>query len=81
MGCPRILSKESGADSCVVDRDKLVIIVSLLGMLAVVHVAQVVLLALEEDYGETIQGKSTSDIVIEHSGTEIEPLVVLASLR
>ena len=49
-------------------------------MLSVVHVAQVVLLALEEDHSEAVQRQSAAYIIVEHPRTEIEPLVVLAGL-
>ena len=49
-------------------------------MLAMVHVTQVKLFALEEDDGEAVEGQSAADIVVEHAGAQVEPLVVLASL-
>ena len=45
-----------------------------------VHVTQVKLFALEEDDGEAVEGQSAADIVVEHAGAQVEPLVVLASL-
>ena len=49
-------------------------------MLSVIHIAQVVLLALEEDHSESVQGQSTSNVIVQHPGTQVESLVVLASL-
>ena len=46
-----------------------------------VHVAQVVLLSLKEDDSEPVQGQGATNIVVEHASTQIEPLVVLTSLR
>ena len=75
-----ILPKQSRADSRVVYSHKFVIIIGLLCVLAVIHVTQIVLFALKEDYGETVQGQGTSDIVVENSCAKVESLVVLTGL-
>lgn len=49
-------------------------------MFAMVHVTQVKLFAFEEDDGEAVEGQSAAYIVVEHSGAQVEPLVVLACL-
>ncbi len=49
-------------------------------MLTVIHVTQVVLLALEEDHSEAVQSKSASNVVVQYTCTQIEALVVLTGL-
>ena len=49
-------------------------------MLAVVHVTQVILLALEKDHCQSVQSQGTPDVVVQYSSTQVEPLVILASL-
>lgn len=45
-----------------------------------VHVTQVILLALEKDHCQAIQSQGTADIVVQNPSTQVEPLVILASL-
>ena len=49
-------------------------------MLPVVHVAKVILFALEKDYSEPVKRQSATYVVVEHPSAEIESLVVLAGL-
>ena len=51
-----VLSKQSRRDTSIIDGHELVIFLCLASMLAVIHVRQVVLLALEEHDGEAVQG-------------------------
>ena len=46
-----VFTQESRADTSVIDCNKFVVIICLLGMLAVVHVTQIELLAFEKDDG------------------------------
>ena len=64
-----VLAEKSRADPAVIDCHKLVVVVGLLGMLAVIHVTQIVLLPLEEDDGEAVEGESAPDVIIEDSST------------
>ena len=48
-GSPMVLAEKSRAYPTVIDCHKLVVVVGLLGMLAMIHVTQIVLLPLEED--------------------------------
>ena len=75
-----VLTQQPRADTRVVDCHELIVVVRLLCVLSVVHVAQVVLLALEEDHGEAVQRQSAAYIIVEHPRAEVEPLVVLAGL-
>ena len=75
-----VLAEKARAYPTVIDCNKLVVIVGLLGMLAMIHVTQIVLLPLEEDDGEAVEGESAPNVIIEYSSTQIEPLVVLAGL-
>ena len=50
-----ILSEEAGADASVVDGNESVVIVGLLCVFTMVHVTEIVLLALEEYDSESIQ--------------------------
>ena len=79
-GSPMVLAKKSRAYPAVVDCHKLVVVVGLLGMLTMIHVAQIVLFPLEEDNSEAVESECAPDVIIEHSSTQIEPLVVLAGL-
>ena len=49
-------------------------------MLPVVHVAEVVLFALEKDHCEAVQCQSAAYVIVEHPRAQVEPLVVLACL-
>ena len=53
---PVVLAQEARADACVVDSNKSVVLVGLLGMLSVVEIAQVELLTLEEDHCQSVKG-------------------------
>ena len=44
-----VLAEKSRADPTVIDCHKLVIVVSLLGMLSMIHITQIVLLTFKED--------------------------------
>ena len=75
-----VLTKKPGGNTRVVDSHKFVVVISHLSMLAMVHVTQIVLLALEEHYSQSIQSECTRNSVVEHSRAEIESLEVLAGL-
>ena len=75
-----VLAEKARADTCVIDGDKPVVLVGLLGVLAVVEVAEVELLTLEEDHCQSVKGQCTADIIVQHPCAQVEPLVVLASL-
>lgn len=64
-----ILAQEARADPCVVYSYKSVVLVGLLGMLAVVEIAQVELLTLEEDHCQSVKGQCTADIIIQYPCT------------
>lgn len=49
-------------------------------MFAMVHVTEVVLLAFEKDNSKPVKCQRAANIVVEHSSTKVEPLVVLTSL-
>ena len=76
-----ILTKQARADSCVVNGNEFVVFVGLLGVLAVVHVAKIVLFAFEEDHSQSVKGQSTPYVIIEHASAKIEPFIVLTCLR
>ena len=63
-GSPRVLAQQTRANTSVVDRDELIVLVSLLRMLTVVHVAQIELLPLEKHDCKTIERQCTSNIVV-----------------
>ena len=48
-GSPVVLAEKPRAYPTVIDCHELVVVVGLLGMLAMIHVTQIVLLPLEED--------------------------------
>ena len=75
-----VLTEEPRADTSVINGHEFVVLVSLTRVLAMVHVAQVVLFSLKEDYSEAVESESATYVIIEHSCTQVEPLVVLASL-
>lgn len=49
-------------------------------MLSVIHVAQIILLALKKDDSEAIERQSTAYLIVKDACAQIEPLVVLAGL-
>ena len=75
-----VLTEEPRADTSVINGHEFVVLVSLTRVLAMVHVAQVVLLSLKEYYSEAVESKGATYVIIEHSCTQIEPLVVLTCL-
>ena len=75
-----VLAKEARADACVVDGYKSVVLVGLLGMLAMVEVAQVELLTFEKDHCQSIKGQSAAYVIVQYSSAQVEPLVILAGL-
>ena len=59
-----ILTKKTRADTCVVDGYELIVFVSLLCMFAVVHVAKIILFALEKNHSQSVKGQSTPYVVV-----------------
>ena len=68
-GGPVVLAQKPRADPTVIDCHKLVVVVGLLGMLAMIHVTQIVLLPFEEDNSQAIESQSAPDVIIKHSST------------
>ena len=59
-----ILAEEARTYSSVVDGYKPVVIICLLSVLAMVHIAQIILLTLEKDYCKSVQCQGTSNVIV-----------------
>ena len=78
--CTVVLTQQSRADACVINGNEFIIVIGLLCMLAMVHVTQIKLFPLEKDDSKAIESQCTANIIVEHSGTQVEPFVILACL-
>jgi len=50
-------------------------------VLAVVKVAEIILLPLEEDDSQAIESERTTDLIVHDTGTQVESFVILTCCR
>ena len=59
-----VLTKQARTYSSVVNSNKSVVFIGLLSVLAVIHIAQIVLFSLKENDCQSVKSQSTSDVVV-----------------
>ncbi len=59
-----VLTEQARTYSSVVNSNKSVVFIGLLSVLAVIHIAQIVLFSLKENDCQSVKSQSTSDVVV-----------------